>query len=122
MTEAEIIELFMVSGANALTSFSVYISITVAFLIAAYFVGSALTPFQAATASGLYLIGVTSAFMSQIAYVQMQSELLKSAPANLRDLTLVSGDLWIGFMSIVQIAGILVCLFFMWQVRHAKAD
>jgi hypothetical protein len=122
MTEADILELWAVHGANAITAFTVYISFTFGFLATAYFVGSQLTPFQAFVASGLYIISAGAPGLTQIAYIQTMFAILESGPNLLQGFTLVNGTFWVWFMSIVQGAGILISLYFMWSVRHPKTE
>ena len=66
MSEAETIEAVAIFGANSFSIFSVYLSITFAYLTVAYFVGAALNTFQVWVVSGLY---VASAGVSTIACV-----------------------------------------------------
>ena len=37
-------------------------------------------------------------------------------------LVLFNGGFWVWAMSIIQAAGILISLFFMWQVRHSDTE
>ncbi len=120
MTEADILELWAVHGANAITAFTVYISFTCGFLATAYFIGSDLSPFQAFVASGLYIISAGAPALAQITYIQTMFAILERGPNLLQEFTLVNGTFWLGFMSIVQSAGILLSLYFMWSVRQPK--
>ena len=61
MTEAEALELAVMCVDNAMTAFSVFISITFAYMTVSFLAGSKLSNFQALAASGLYIFtaGVT---------------------------------------------------------------
>lgn len=122
MTEAEVIELIAIYTANALESFTLYLSFTAAYLIAAYFVGNNLTRFQTAAASALYLIASSSAALSLQAGIQTWVALKDSTPTIIDSVPLYSPKLWLVMMPTVLIPGIFVSLYFMWSVRHPKAD
>lgn len=122
MTEAEILELLAVHGANAMTAFTVYISFTFGYLATAYFVGSQLTRFQASVASGLYIISAGAAGLTQIVYIQIMFAILESGPNIVQDFRLLNGQFWLWSMSIIQVAGALISLYFLWSVRHPKAE
>ncbi len=122
MTEAEILELLAAHGANAMTAFTVYISFTFGFLATAYFVGSQLTPFQAIVVGGLYVISAVAPSLTQIAYIQLMFTILESGPNLGQGITLLNGTFWAWSMSIIQSVGIVISLYFMWSVRHPKAE
>lgn len=65
MTEAEVIELVGIHGANAITSFTVFISFTFGFLATAHFVGRSLTSAESIATSLLYFAAAASAATSQ---------------------------------------------------------
>jgi hypothetical protein len=119
MTEAEVIEAVGVFGANALTSFTVYISFTFGFLVTSFFVGSRLTRTQSFIACGLYCVSAGSAGMSQIIYLQMLFATAAQTPTVLDGLILFNETFWVWAMSIIQVMGMLVSLFFMRQIRQA---
>jgi hypothetical protein len=122
MTEAEILELVAVHGANAMTAFTVFISFTFGFLATAYFVGSQLTQLQTIVASGLYVISAVAPSLTQIAYIQLTFTILESGPNLGQGFTLLNGTFWVWSMSIIQSIGIVISLYFMWSVRHPKAE
>jgi hypothetical protein len=122
MTEAEILELVAVHGANAMTAFTVFISFTFGFLATAYFVGSQLTQLQTIVASGLYVISSIAPSLTQIAYIQLTFTILESGPNLGQGFTLLNGTFWVWSMSIIQSIGIVISLYFMWSVRHPKAE
>jgi hypothetical protein len=54
MTEAEALELIAIYVTNAHEGFTLYLSVTFAYLITAYLVGSKLSPFQALAVSEFF--------------------------------------------------------------------
>ena len=122
LTEGEILELLASHGANAMTAFTVFISFTFGYLATAYFVGSQLTPVQAIVASGLYVISASAAGLTQILYIQVMFTILQSAPNIVQGFRLLNEPFWMWSMSIIQVAGILISLAFMWGVRHPKTE
>lgn len=120
MTEAEILELVAVHGANAMTAFTVFISFTFGFLATAYVVGSQLTQLQTMVASGLYIIAAVAPSLTQIVYIQLMFRILESGPNLGQGMPLLNGTFWVWAMSLIQSIGILVSLYFMWSVRHPR--
>jgi len=105
--------------ANAFSAFSIYLTITFAYLTIAYLAGKGLSRFQVLSVSTLYVAGAFISLLScvnQLKYfnaVLQQSEALQSA-------TPITGDFWIYYAVPLFSFGILVCLYLMWDVRHAK--
>ena len=122
MTEAEVLELLAVHGANAMTAFTVYISFTFGFLATAYFVGSQLTRLQAIVACGLYIVSSVAPSLTQLIYIQIMFTVLDSTPTMVQGLWLLNGTFWLWCMAFIQAAGIFISLYFMWSVRHPKID
>ena len=117
MSEAETLELISLYYGNAIDAFTIYISFTFAYLTIAYFVGSALTRFQVIAASGLYLISAMSAALGTVMPVLAWGELLASRETTLAKFDLWNADIWIPYMGIILAGGILVSLYFMFDVR-----
>jgi len=121
MTEAEIIEVVAILGANSFSIFSVYLSITFAYLTVAYFIGAALKPVQVWVASGLY---VASAGVSTIACVgttEAWVELIANQPTMLNTLGIYSVHIWDVYMAILMALGMVVSLYFMYEIRKRTA-
>ena len=122
MTEVEALELIATYTANALESFSLYLSFTAAFLITAYFVGNNLTGFQTFAASSLYCTAAVSAFLALMASVQAWVAIKESTSTVLDSVPIYSPSLWLTMMPLILAPGILVSLYFMWSIRHPKAE
>ena len=121
MTEAEALEIAGIFGANAITAFSVYITFTMAYLVAAYYAGERLTPYQSFTASVFYVFAASSAILSMI-----NSTLIYGAALETTELGAAtpgpSGEMWAIGMTALMTAGIIVSFYFMWSVRHSKTE
>jgi hypothetical protein len=122
MTEAESLELAATFTANASTNFTIFISFTFAFLATAYFVGKNLSRFQFFAASGMYAIAAGSAAISCVGWLQAFDAIMESKPTFLNSLPIFSGGVWVGGMSVLFVAGLLVSLYFMWDVRQARPE
>ena len=122
MTEAEVIELAATCAANSFAAFTIYISFTFGFLATAFFVGSKLTRFQALAATGMYL--VTAGTMASAAVIWLQGVflVLNSQNTVLDALPLMNGSVWVVVISMITTVGMLVSLYFMWDVMHRKTE
>lgn len=117
MTEAEIAELVAAYWDIAVNSFTVYITFTFAYLATAYFVGANLTRFQALTVSGMYIGCAASAILSMTAAMQAWSVYKTSATTKLDQVSLLSETFWLFYMPLLTAAGIVVSLYFMYELR-----
>jgi hypothetical protein len=120
MSEAESLELIALYTANAITSFSLYISFTFAFLVAAYFVGRDLSRFQAITISGLYFVAAISGSLSLFASVHAWVVIKRSTATVFNTVPIYNETLWLVMMPIILVLGILISIYFMWDVRHRE--
>ena len=121
MTEAEALEIAGIFGANAITAFSVYITFTMAYLVAAYYAGEGLTPYQSFITSTLYLFAAASAILSLINSTLIYGAALKTTEMGAAT-PISSGPMWAIGMTTIMTVGILVSFYFMWSVRHPKSE
>jgi len=122
MSEAETLELISLYYGNAVDAFTIYISFTFAYLTVAYFVGPALTRFQVFAASGLYLVAALSAAVGSILPMLAWGELLTSRETTLGKFEIWNGDFWVIYMGTLYAAGILVSLYFMFDIRKRLSE
>lgn len=121
MTEYEALDLMMSLFSLMGENFSSYLTVTSGYLLVAYFVGSQLTKTQTVIFSTLFIFGagfqVWAINSDQIAV----SELL-AHKATLSPLTPFQQGVAAHSYAFVWLmaAGILVSIYFMWSVRHAK--
>ena len=122
MTEAEVLELVALYGANAITSFTAYISVMFAFMITTFYVGLQLTNFQALAVSGLFVFSTGSSLLAEVGYLQAMFIVKESTPTVLDGVLIYDGKFWVPYMASILLVGILVGLYFMWRVRHPKTE
>ena len=101
MSEADAFELVAIYTANTTSFLTVYISFTFAYLTVAYFVGKALSPYQAIFVSGLFVVAALSMAACSVAQVQVIERLMSATPSLLDSLTLWNPRFWAG-MSITS--------------------
>ena len=121
MTEAEILELVVMYTEGAMTSYSIYLTITFAYMTVAYFVGDKLSHFQVVAASGLYLVGSLTGLLSAYVHVHTWSTLKSEFPGGVSALDSSlwwNGELWKVLITTSLVIGILVSLYFMYNVRR----
>ena len=122
MTEAEALELVLLASANAVTSFTVYITFTFGYLAAAYFTGKNLTTAQTFILSALYVFSALSAMLNFFSDMTFYAKALSYTEQALSDDIINSPDLWNTYMGILLASGILASLYFMRTVRHGDED
>ena len=126
MTEAEFVELTQGATGFVMTSFTIWLSIVSAYLIAAYAVGRNLTAVQTLiigvlyiTCSSIFTI-LTLLFTSRVAsMVQRKVELFPAGDWPVRYDALVTQYILLGFV-FIMVGGIVASLYFMWSIRHPK--
>ena len=122
MTEVEAFEMAVLCASNATNAFAQYITFTFAYITAAYLVGNQLSRFQVLAATGLYLFAALFALGNSITDIQWMAK----AVAHTGDLApegLASNmDFWFKSAGSLMVLGIIVSLYFMWNVRHGKTD
>jgi hypothetical protein len=119
MTEAEVIELSIGMGANAISSFTLFISITFAYLTLCHFLGAKLTKFQAATVSFVYLVGAGSPAVSTYGYLLAQQKLQSKYPSLMDSVLAINIDIWLIWLPVMTLCILAMSLYFMIQTRKA---
>ena len=120
MTEAEAIENALLASGNAITSFTVYISVTFGYLAAAYFVGSNLTRAQVVIFNSLFVFASLSCLLSLDANLVTQSVATSQAPDLYPDRMTNQAGFWRIYMDTLLAAGIFASLYFMIAARRSK--
>ena len=123
MTEAEVLELIAIYIGNAMTAFSIFVSVTFAYMTVAYIAGSKMSIFQVWAASGLYLFAAASAMLCAYLQIHTWSTLRSEFPGGISAMdssALYNGSFWEIFLTTTQLLGIAVSLCFMYNVRHAS--
>ena len=122
MTEGEAIEAAAAAAANAFTSFTIFISFTFAFLVTSYFVGSKLSRFQTLAAIGLYIVAGGFMALAMIAWTQALFAITGKNETVLNTVYLIQRGYWVEVLSVLLGTGMLVSLYFMWDVRRQRPE
>ena len=107
---------------NAIDSFSVYLTVTFAYLTVAYLAGKKLSGFQVLVISVLYTFAAGICLLSCISQLFFYTAVVNEIDSAKAASPLSSGEFWIYFVSPPLIVGVLVSLLFMWNVRHPKTE
>lgn len=117
MNEADAIGALGDIAENAATYVSMWISVTFAYMTAAYIVGRKMSPFQCWVISVLYF--VTAFFVGSAALVHTQAWLRYNESQNT-----IYTNLWLppyeGGVAIFLTGGTLVALYFMYNIRTSE--
>ena len=119
--DASTYEAMAMWAANAITSFSIYLTFTFAYLTAAYLAGTKLTRYQVSVISVLYTVGALISLFSVISNLELYTVLLNQEEM-LRSAITFSGEFYIYSITPLFMVGIGVSLSFMWYVRHPKPE
>ena len=120
MTEAEMLDHFWNAQSAAMDALVIYITVVSGYLVVAFFVGGRLTRSQMLFVSTTFVVFSGFALWGTIEYFAigfdivevMRSSAFKSGRAAI-DPGLVAGPL--------MLIGVIGCLKFMWELRHAEA-
>lgn len=115
MTESEVIEAINLHAANAMNGFTIYISFTFAYLVAAYSVGAKLSIRQSSIISLLYVLAASSFALTTITHTQSFGVIVKAYPDFAHSVFWHTP--WTGWASTIQIGGIISSLYFMYDIR-----
>jgi len=122
MTEYELQDLLTATSLAAWDVFAYYLTILASYLVATHLVGGRLSTLQAICISVLFVFGSSMTALTSFFYMSRAVELANSLellhPGRVYGGQPFGRNLIFGFQSI----GIIVCLSFMWQVRHPKEE
>ncbi len=125
MTEAEAFELIMICVDTAVTCFSIYVTIAFAYLTASYLVGAMLSTFQTLVLSGLYVFTSGVLILTMYLVIVTYFELRAGVPggiAAMDSIPLWNEALWAFYPTSACTVGVIVGLFFNWNIRHPKTE
>jgi len=118
MNEGDAIQAAIATAGVVFGCFTIYVSFTFAYLVTAYFVGIKLTRFQAIAASGLYVVAAGFMALVMIAWTEALFAITDRTSTALDAVGLIQRGYWIETFSILLGAGLLISLYFMWDVRR----
>jgi hypothetical protein len=121
MAEAELWELIAVHAANAMSAFNIYLTVTFAYLIAAYLVGAKLSKLQTGLITGLFIFSAGSGWLAMVIYLRRAAifqDMLASESEIYARTFLMGGKFWSVYMAILLAFGMAVSLYFMYDIRR----
>lgn len=128
MTEYELGEVISNAASNGMTSFTIWLSIASGYLVAAYSAGANLTTIQVLIVNILYFVcsvvfaSITIIFVSRgVLLAGMKQELFPDSAIPLGYDNAIAEAAVLGLV-LIMVGGILATLYFMWNVRHSKAE
>ena len=117
MSEYELIDLAAAIMANFFTTFTIFLSIVTAYVIAAFMAGDKLTKVQVSIINMCFLVSSGIIGWLSLSLFQRAATLAQRGET-LRDVTILPFySTWM--VGALFAALILGCIFFMWNVRHA---
>lgn len=122
MNETEALEIVAAMTANCIAAFTVYITLAFAYLTAAYFVGSKLSLFQVLVATGMYIVAAGSCVLALYGSLEGYEVAIRQVPSLAPLPPILNPVFWKLYMMPVMMAGLLVSLAFMWDVRRPTRD
>ncbi|WOJ92144.1 hypothetical protein R0135_10125 [Congregibacter variabilis] len=118
MSEAEFIEVINLHATSAMNAFTIYLSLTFAFLTAIYLVGAKLSAVQLIMVVGLYLVWSSSFALVAIVHLIAFDSLFEEHPAFAR--TQLWYFPWVEFTAAITLSGIAVCGYFVFDIRRGR--
>ena len=121
MTRAEVLELQGYFIELTMVDFSIYLTVTFAYLIVAYLAGARLTRFQAIAATGMYLVAAVSTIGGMIVVQDLYIESLTAEPLITQSMETADPIFWKVYMNGMMLVGIFVSVYFLYDVRKRGA-
>ena len=129
MTEAELLELLELAAANAFAAFTMYLTVMIAYIVTAYFVGNKLSFTQVVLASGLFIFSAFASTAATIMSLARGAGYVNAAKALSDSIyqapfwwAYEGSHFWVYFLLITCSVGVILGLYFMWNVRHAETQ
>jgi hypothetical protein len=116
MTEAESLEMLNAHASNAMGSFTIYLTLTFAYLTAVYVVGANLSRMQAILISLLYFSWANAFGFSALAHLQSLEALIAQYPQYIYSPLMHLP--WSYFGYVILAGGILVCFAFIHATKR----
>ena len=119
MTDAELWELILISQANAATYFAIFLTLVSGYLVVAYSVGSRLLGAQISIVNLVFIVSALTVGFATYAALSRASFLLGFVSSEYTS-PLSAGINYYPVAAFGMLAMKLMCLVFMWQIRHPK--
>ena len=120
MVPTESLELIALYIQNMMLAFSMYLTLTFAFLAGAFVVGARLSRYEAVAISALYLF----ASMSTIGSLMISLRLVQEVPdiSTLVSTSYMNPAYWQMYMGPILVIGILLSIRFLFNVRQQRGE
>ena len=121
MTQYESLDLAQSAFGSSIAAYALFLSIVTGYLVTAYLVGRELDRGQIWLLSGLFLVVASIAIWSVSSYIYWGTVYsLNAGPEDLGH-SVMTPKTWLPtFMGVVNVATVVACLLFMWNVRRKK--
>jgi hypothetical protein len=120
MTESEVIESLSELSINASTYMTIFISVTFAYLMVAYFVGRSLSRFQCFAVSALYMLFAAITGASTISWSEAFQLLGARERSIMDEVWLFENASWVIWLVPLFSMVVFTSLYFMYDVRREK--
>ncbi len=126
MTELEAVEAANGNYANAMASYTIFFAVVTGYLAVAYLVGKKFTGFQVFFVTTLFLFVAGPALAVFASFLETGLH-YTSIEMQMRDSTgpiqsIVASRSLMSFTIVVNFCFYLVCMWFMWDIRHTKSE
>ena len=122
MSEQEAIEALSDVAANAATYFSVFISLTFAYLTVAYLVGASLNRFQLILISAIYVLSSSMMAGTVVVWTGAWLKLYHREQTVFTGSWIAELPYWIEGLSVLLIAVLVASIYFMYDIRRRASD
>jgi hypothetical protein len=121
MTEVEATATLVAMGDTHATYISMWVTATFAYLTVAYLVGRDLSGFQSVAVSGLYIASASLFAIAAVGHAEAWVSLAGRVQTTYDTITASQiFPIWTLILSLFFLAGTLVSLYFMYNVRHTE--
>ena len=121
MTPYEYADLAQSAFGNSLSTYAVILSVVSGYLVTTYLVGAKLTRVQASMLTIMFLLAMTILIWSNSSYVYWGTQFSSLVDPEATGKSLMSPRPWIpGILAFLNLLTVVMCLVFMWHVRHPK--
>ncbi len=120
MTDYELQDLLNSTTTAGLEAFGMYMTLLIAYLVAAYLSGDRMTSAQAITLSILFLVGSLIFTWGTISYLDRAIAMVNELELRDPEARYGAQPVFRNAVAMLQGLGIISCFKFMWDIRHRK--
>jgi hypothetical protein len=123
VTEYELMEHAQMAYGNAIASFTLIFTMLSAYLVVAYFVGNKLTSSQVTIVNSFFILSVVVTIFGELGFLSagINSSLEAIAMGSSRSAVPLHSSMPF-YVAFIDVIITIVCLKFMWDVRHPKTE